>query len=78
MDQPSSSRKIIIAGVPEQVNLPIVLAIEVNLFIQHGVDVEYRVVAEGTGKMLDLIDNGEVDLALCVTDAFIAGKSKGK
>ena len=43
----------------------------------YGLSVEYRLVPEGTGKILDLIDQGEVDLALCVTDAFVSGKSKG-
>jgi hypothetical protein len=28
--------------------------------------------------MLDLVERGEVDLALCVTDAVIAGVSKGR
>jgi hypothetical protein len=72
------SKPIRLAGVHEQVNLPIMLAVQSNLLIQHGLQVDFQIISEGTGRMLDLIDSGEVDLALCVTDAFIAGKAKGK
>lgn len=73
-----SLHRIVLAGVPEQVNLPIIIAKQQGIFEQHGIDLHYRIVPEGTGKMLDLIDTQEVDLALCVTDAFIAGKSNGR
>ena len=75
--------KIILAGVPEQVNIPINLCIEHGIFASYGIDVEFRIVPEGTGRMLDLLEadvnNGEfAHIALCVTDAFIAGKAKGR
>lgn len=71
-------RKIVLAGVPEQVNIPILLSLERNLFKSKGLDVEYRLVPEGTGKMLDLLESGDVDIALTVTDGFIAGKASGR
>ena len=70
--------KIILGGVPEQVNIPIRIALERGLFQKWGLDVEYRLVPEGTGKMLDLLEKGELDVALTVTDGFIAGKSTGR
>jgi hypothetical protein len=36
------------------------------------------VVPEGTGKMLDLIEQNAVDIAITVADGFIAGKGKGR
>jgi ABC-type nitrate/sulfonate/bicarbonate transport system substrate-binding protein len=71
-------QKIIIAGVPEQVNIPIQICQERGIFEKYGLDVEFRIVPEGTGKMLDLIEKEEVDIAITVTDAFIAARAKGR
>jgi sulfonate transport system substrate-binding protein len=48
------------------------------LFEQRGVDLVYREVPEGTAAMMDLLESGEVHMALCVTDGFIAGRAKGR
>ena len=74
----NSLKKLTLCGVHEQVNIPIIICQEQKIFEKHGLDVTFRIVPEGTGAILDLIDKEEVDIALCVTDAFIAGKSKGK
>ena len=74
----SQSVKIILAGVPEQVNIPIHICMERGIFAKYGVDVEFKVVPEGTGRMLDLIESSEVDIALTVADATIAGCAKGR
>ena len=71
-------KRIILGGVPEQVNIPILLAIENGYFTEFGLDVQYKLVPEGTGKMLDLLETGELDVALTVTDGFIAGRAKGR
>jgi len=68
-------RRLVIAAVPEQVNIPLLLCQEQGIFARHGIEVEHRVVPEGTGKMLDLLESGEVDVALTVTDGFIAGRA---
>ena len=39
-------RKFILAGVPEQVNIPILLGLEHQLFRKYGVDLEYKIVPE--------------------------------
>lgn len=70
--------KLILAGVSEQVNIPINICIERGIFKEHGIEVEFRVVPQGTGKMLDLVEEGAVDIAITVADAFIAGKGKGR
>lgn len=67
-----------VAFVPEQVNLPFQMAEELGYFADEGIKVIQRIVPEGTGKLLSLLEDGEIDLALTVTDGFIAGKAKGR
>ena len=71
-------KKLVLAAVPEQVNIPILLCQERGIFAKHGLEVVHRVVPEGTGKMLDMLESGEVDVALTVTDGFVAGKAAGR
>ena len=70
--------KIKMAGVPEQVNLPISLCIEQDIFKNWGLEVEFVLVPEGTGAMITKLENGEVDLALTVSDALIVGVASGR
>jgi hypothetical protein len=69
---------LILAGVPEQVNIPINICIERGIFKKYGIDVTFRLVPEGTGAMLNLLEEGGADLALTVTDAFMVGKANGR
>lgn len=39
-------RKFILAGVPEQVNIPIHLGLEHQLFRKYGVNLEFKIVPE--------------------------------
>jgi len=71
-------RRIVLAGVPEQVNIPILLAQELGIFAKYGIECDYRIVPEGTGKLLTLLEDGEVDIALTVTDGFISGKASNR
>ena len=67
-----------LAGVPEQAFIPIQLAQSEGIFSKLGLDVVWRETPEGTGKLLTLVEEGEVDVALTVTDGFIAGKAAGR
>lgn len=71
-----SEINIKIALVPEQVNIPLKICLENNYF--SNVKVELIIVPEGTGKMLEMLHNQEVDIALLVTDAFITAKANNK
>ena len=89
--------KLVLAAVPEQVNIPIQICFEKDLFCEynnsychwmhsvtilfihhyamlviakHGIEVEHRIVPEGTGRMLDLLEEGAVDIALTVRTCF--------
>lgn len=70
--------KVRLAGVPEQVNIPVQLCIEHGIFIKHGVEVEWVLVPEGTGKMIQMLESGEVDVALTVSDALMVGVASGR
>eukprot|EP00981_Chlorochromonas_danica_P008068 scaffold1962_cov180-Ochromonas_danica.AAC.3 len=74
----SALKKIRLACVPEQVNIPLALAVERGLLSHVGIDLEVQYVPEGTGKMIDMLLKNETDLALTVTDALIAANRQGK
>ncbi len=67
-----------VTGVPEQVNIPLKIALEEELFEKYDLQVQYIETKEGTGKMIELLESGTVDLAFTVTDGLIAGNNKGK
>jgi len=67
-----------LACVPEQVNLPIQIALERNIFQKYHIDVDVKWVPEGTGKMIDMIEKNEVDVALTVSDALLVAIAKGR
>ena len=60
-------RIVRIAGVPEHFNLPWHMAIEEGAFEDRGIDLEWTEVPEGTGKMCQLLENQETDLAIILT-----------
>ena len=49
-----------------------------GIFNERGLDVELRMVPGGSGAMLTLLDQGEIDIAFTVTDALFAAKSSGR
>ncbi|HEX2617426.1 MAG TPA: ABC transporter substrate-binding protein [Flavobacteriales bacterium] len=60
-----------VAGVPEHFNLPWQLALEHNAFAQAGVEVQWITVPEGTGRMCRMLRDGEVDMAVLVTEGAV-------
>jgi len=67
-----------LACVPEQVNIPVSLVKELKLDEKYQINLEVTLVPEGTGKMLELLDAGEVDVAITVSDAYMVARSKGR
>lgn len=57
-----------VAGVPEPYNLPWHLAMEKGLFRQAGINLQWHVVHEGTGRMCQMLRDGELDMAVLVTE----------
>ncbi|MFT3884093.1 MAG: ABC transporter substrate-binding protein [Flavobacteriales bacterium] len=60
-----------IAGVPEPYNLPWHLAMEERRFAQAGVDLQWHTVHEGTGRMCQMLRDGELDMAVLVTEGAV-------
>jgi ABC-type nitrate/sulfonate/bicarbonate transport system substrate-binding protein len=60
-----------IAGVPEHFNLPWHLSIENKAFTSKNIDLQWTDVPEGTGKMCEMLRNGETDIAIILTEGII-------
>jgi ABC-type nitrate/sulfonate/bicarbonate transport system substrate-binding protein len=66
-----------IGGVPEHFNLPWILAMEHNRFAAGGVDLAWTFYAGGTGAMTRAMAEGELDLAILLTEGFVSASAKG-
>jgi len=64
-------KTIKIAGVPEHFNLPWHLCIENEEFEAEGIDLQWTDVPEGTGKLCQMLRNGETDIAVILTEGII-------
>jgi len=64
-------KTIKIAGVPEHFNLPWHLCIENKEFEEQNIDLQWTDVPEGTGKMCQLLRNGETDIAVILTEGIV-------
>jgi sulfonate transport system substrate-binding protein len=70
-------KTIKIIGVPEHFNLPWHLAIEEGAFAERGIDLQWKDIPEGTGKMCQLLESEETDLAIILTEGIIKSISEG-
>ncbi len=64
-------KTIKIVGVPEHFNLPWHLCLENGEFEAKKIDLQWSNVPEGTGKMCQMLQNGETDLAVLLTEGII-------
>jgi ABC-type nitrate/sulfonate/bicarbonate transport system substrate-binding protein len=64
-------KTIKIAGVPEHFNLPWHVAIENGDFKAVGIDLQWTDVPEGTGKMCQMLRDGETDIAVILTEGIV-------
>lgn len=70
-------KKVKIIGVPEHFNLPWHLAIEEGAFLERGIDLQWEDVPEGTGRMSQMLANGETDLAIILTEGIVKSITEG-
>lgn len=70
-------KKLRIVGVPEHFNLPWHLAIEDGVFADAGIDVSWTDVPEGTGRMCNMLEQGETDLAVILTEGITKSITEG-
>ncbi len=60
-----------IGGVPEHFNLPWHLCIDNGEFEEVGIDLQWTDVPEGTGKMCQMLRDGETDIAVILTEGIV-------
>jgi ABC-type nitrate/sulfonate/bicarbonate transport system substrate-binding protein len=70
-------KSIKIAGVPEHFNLPWHLCIENGEFEDAGIDLEWTDVPEGTGKLCQMLRDGETDIAVILTEGIVKDIAAG-
>jgi ABC-type nitrate/sulfonate/bicarbonate transport system substrate-binding protein len=66
-----------IAGVPEHFNLPWHLCIENGEFEAENIDLQWKDIPEGTGKMCQMLREGETDLAVILTEGILKDIAAG-
>lgn len=64
-------KTIKIASVPEHFNFPWYKAISEGRFAAKGLDLQWTDVPEGTGKMCQMLRNGDADVAVILTEGII-------
>jgi len=66
-----------IAGVPEHFNLPWHLCLENGEFENEGIDLQWTDVPEGTGKLCQMLRDGETDIAVILTEGIVKDIAAG-
>lgn len=64
-------KTIKIVGVPEHFNLPWQMCIENGEFEDAGINLEWTDIPEGTGKMCQMLRDGETDMAVILTEGIV-------
>ena len=64
-------KKVKIVGVPEHFNLPWHMAMEEGAFEDRGIDLQWTEIPEGTGKMCQMLQDRETDLAIILTEGIV-------
>lgn len=70
-------KKIRVGGVPEHFNLPWHLCKEEGDFHYEKIDLEWRDFPDGTGAMNNALRNGEIDVAIILTEGIVKDISAG-
>jgi len=70
-------KKLTIAGVPEHFNLPWHLCLEKGLFEDAGISLKWTDVPEGTGRLCQMLRDGETDIAVILTEGLVKDIAAG-
>jgi len=70
-------KKVRIIGVPEHFNLPWHMALEEEAFSDRGIDLEWTDIPEGTGRMCQMLQQNETDLAIILTEGIVKSITEG-
>jgi len=66
-----------IGGVPEHFNLPWQLALEQDVFSALNIQVSWTYFAGGTGVMTEALQEGDLDVALMLTEGCVSAFHRG-
>jgi ABC-type nitrate/sulfonate/bicarbonate transport system substrate-binding protein len=72
LEQKSMKKLVRVGGVPEHFNLAWHLAYENGLFSKEGIDIQWQDVPGGTGAMCKALRDGELDIAITLTEGIVA------
>ncbi|KNC97565.1 uncharacterized protein SPPG_07038 [Spizellomyces punctatus DAOM BR117] len=64
--------KVRLGCVPEHFSSPVYQAVANELFGQHGLDVEIISCPGGTGEMVNMLNTGQLDVAIALTEGLVA------
>jgi len=70
-------QKIKIGGVPEHFNYPWHQGIQNGLFEEQNIDLQWQDMPGGTGQMSEALENGELDLAIMLTEGCLLKINQG-
>lgn len=73
-----TSSRLAVAGVPEHFNLAWRQLAERRALESLAIDLHWQEVSEGTGRMIDLLETGDADMALLLTEGAVAGVANGR
>lgn len=71
------NKRVNIVGVPEHFNLPWHMAIDEGAFAERGIDLVWTDIPEGTGRMSQMLQDHETDLAIILTEGIVKSISEG-
>lgn len=69
--------KLTVAYIPEHFSTPLFFAREQGYYAEKDLDIEFFPVVEGSGRLIKLLNEGTVDIAVGLTEAFVADIAKG-
>lgn len=70
-------KTIRVAGVPEHFNLPWKNALNAHAFSDQGIDLQWTDVPEGTGRLAQMLQDNQVDLAVILTEGIVKAIHQG-
>lgn len=69
--------KLTVAYIPEHFSTPLFLAESQKYYSQEHVEIQFLPVIEGSGRLIKLLNDKSVDIAIGLTEAFVADIANG-
>lgn len=69
--------ELVVAYIPEHFSTPMFLADKHGFYAEKNLKIKFFPVVEGSGRLINLLNEGTVDIAVGLTEAFVADIAKG-